>query len=352
MKRYLWLAILTLLLGTVGLAAPIKVIPVVPHDPIDRLAQTAVVLEPWHYENLTIYPVRLTGLLDAPDVLTMDEAMDRGVLYISETGSVNEVIANNRGGRPVFLMAGELIGGAKQDRTIRDDALIGPNGRVRVAVYCVEAHRWTGGAEFSPLKGVLSGQIRQSARAKASQQAVWGAVAEAQEAAKAPSATGAFRSVYESRDVQRTIIPYKEKMGPMLSRHRDVYGVIVVAGGRLVVADIFGDRSVFERLWSKLLDSYAVSTFQVSIGQHIWSREDAQRLVRRIAYMRQSNMYTSGLGRLVRLEGGEMLGSALVWDYAVMHLELFPGGPRILPMEQRPLPSPDQRRQRLEERIR
>lgn len=351
MKRYLLPAILTLLVGTAALAAPIKVIPAVPYDPIDRLAQTAVVLEPWHHEGLTIYPVRLSGLHDTLDVLTMDEAMERGILSMTETGSVNEVIAHNRGTRPVFLMAGELVGGAKQDRTIRDDVLIGPFARVRVPVYCVEAHRWTGGVAFTPLRGIISGQIRQSAKAAASQQAVWGAVAEAQAAARAPSPTGAFRSVYESRDVQSRMLPFKEKMSPLPHRHREVCGVIVVSGGRLLVADIFANPDIFRELWPKLLDSYVVSTFQVATGPGIWSREDAQRLIRRIAHMRQLGRYTPGLGRLLRLEGMDLLASALVWNDSVLHLELFPGGPHILPLE-RPLPTPQQRRQRLQEQIR
>jgi len=324
-----------------------------PTDPLSWVAERSVVLPPWHHGNLTIFPVRLPEWPAWSDVMTMDEAMSRGVLAISETGSVNEVWAQNRAGTPIYMMGGEMIGGAKQDRMLRDDVLLPGNSRSRIPVYCVERGRWAGPAEFESQKGVVTGMLRQRARATRSQEEVWAGVAAAPGALGVPARSSAFATVYRDEEVQRKARAYVDELKPLIKRERDVCGVIVVSGGEFIVADIFHDEEVFERLWPKLLDSYAVSALQVGRRGDVWTIEDARRLLRTILSMRRSHQSTPGVGELLELQGAGMMGQALLWKQSVVHLELFPGT-QIMPMEHREprLPSPDVRRERLQQRIR
>lgn len=96
---------------------------------------------PVEYRNLKIYPLEMTAILKTEDFITLDEAMDKGWLKIREIGSgnVNQVEIKNNGNVPVFILTGEMITGAKQDRMIKEDILLPSNsGWVEVDVYCVE----------------------------------------------------------------------------------------------------------------------------------------------------------------------------------------------------------------------
>jgi len=324
-----------------------------PTDPLSWVAERSVVLPPWHHGNLTIFPVRLPEWPAWSDVMTMDEAMSRGVLAISETGSVSEVWAQNRAGTPIYMMGGEMIGGAKQDRMLRDDVLLPGHSRSRIPVYCVEHGRWVGAAEFRSQRSVVAAPLRMTARAERSQQRVWESVAKAQADLGVRAPSGAFAKVYEDAEVQKKARAYVDELKPLIQRERDVCGVIVVSGGEFIVADIFHDEEVFERLWPKLLDSYAVSALQVGRRGDVWTIEDARRLLRRILSMRRSHQSTPGVGELLELQGAGMMGQALLWKQSVVHLELFPGT-QIMPMERHEprLPSPDVRRDRLQQRSR
>ncbi|NQU26514.1 MAG: hypothetical protein HQ567_34945, partial [Candidatus Nealsonbacteria bacterium] len=96
---------------------------------VDELAaylDRVQIAEPIVYRRLAVYPVLLesdVGLRG--DWLSLDKAISRGVLAISEKGaggSVPVVTVENRSrDEHVFIMAGEVIAGGKQTRTVRND---------------------------------------------------------------------------------------------------------------------------------------------------------------------------------------------------------------------------------------
>jgi hypothetical protein len=64
----------------------------------------------------------------ATDALTLDEAMRAGLVTVREMpgGVVNTLLVSNRGDRPVYAMAGELLIGGKQDRIIGQSLVLPP----------------------------------------------------------------------------------------------------------------------------------------------------------------------------------------------------------------------------------
>jgi hypothetical protein len=129
-------------------------IPIGRHVPevaryLDRLRLGA----PISYRNLTVFPlVFRDGGGELPgDWVTMDQALARGDLLITEKagGSVPVIFMENRSrDRQVLVLAGELVAGGKQTRTIRQDVILAPGQRVDVSVFCVEQHRWEGDVGF------------------------------------------------------------------------------------------------------------------------------------------------------------------------------------------------------------
>lgn len=327
---------------------------IVGEDPLSALLRSATVLAPRIHENLTVFPVAASHVSDFGSVLTLDEALTRGVLVIEEvgSGSVNQVVAVNRSDHYVFLMASEMIGGAKQDRTIGEDVLLEPRAKAHIPVFCVEAHRWAAAPDgkFYSVDAVTPVAVRRSARLEQDQAQVWAQVAREQERLSAPSPTGALRSVYESVEVQRSLEPYVAHLEKVAVAAPNVIGVVVAAGANIVAADLFYRPDLFRRLWPKLLRSYAAEVAGKRMHSIAFTTEDAERFLGRLYHAQRTPAQTPGAGRLLRLHGAGVNGSALIYQRSVVHLEVFPG------LEILPLPEPAQapmnldfRRQRLEQ---
>jgi hypothetical protein len=359
-------------------------------DPLGALLRAATVLAPISYENLTLFPVTASSIADFGSVLTMEEALRRDLLVIEEvgSGSVNEVIAVNRSDRYIFIMASEMIGGAKQDRTLGEDVLLAPHSKARIPVFCVEAHRWTAAgpdAKFRPMAYAAPMAVRRTARLKQDQSEVWAEVQREQTRLAAPSATGAVRSVYESADVQRRVEPYLKKMDDVPSAAPNVIGVVVARGDDIICADLFYRPDLLRRLWPKLVRSYAAdaigeyvrpgratpSTLRRAQGRPEQSRgatgsepalsapkgqalRDAERFLAGLYHARRERLPTPGEGYALRLHeaagGRPVSASALIFKRSVVHLEVFPGI-EILPqpLQRRPDMNLRFRRERLEQ---
>ena len=82
------------------------------------------------------------------------EAMVAGTLVVqevSEEGSVCELAAKNLGDRPVLLVEGEELKGAKQNRAVVSSVLVAGRSRARIPVCCVQRGKWEySSRQFSP----------------------------------------------------------------------------------------------------------------------------------------------------------------------------------------------------------
>ena len=79
-----------------------------------------------------------------PVPLTLEEALRNGKVQVRETGNVNSLEIENLGDQPVFVQAGDIVKGGKQDRTLTVSLLLPPkSGRMPIASFCVEHGRWS-----------------------------------------------------------------------------------------------------------------------------------------------------------------------------------------------------------------
>ncbi|NIM06268.1 MAG: hypothetical protein GTO55_07790 [Armatimonadetes bacterium] len=332
-----------------GISPPPKPAEGVPEckalDPLETLLHSAEIKRPWHEGGLTIFPVvgiKPTGSLRK--VLTLDEAMAKKVLAISELGSgqVNRVIANNRSDNHIFMMAGEALGGAKQDRMVGEDTLLPPHSRTQVPVWCVERGRWTGVKEFHSRGFVAPSSVRQRAAESKSQTEVWESVAGVQHATRAP--LGSLATVADSEEVKERTDPLREHFTPLPKKRSDICGVVVAYGSEWLAADVFYDPSLFQRLWPKLLDSYLM---EISGRHHHHGKpsvKDAETFLGQLFWAQRTAAPTAGAGQRIELRTGGVFGSALIMGDSVVHLEAFPSA-NIIPYPGTP-PSLQYRRDR------
>lgn len=302
-------------------------------DDLRRTLSRLEVGEPVTYGGLTIFPVK--GPAQTPrDYLTLDEALRKGYLRVTEVGPgrVDQVRVENTSDRYVFMMAGEVIVGAKQDRMLSDDVLVPPrSGRLLVRVYCTEHGRWSGSTvAFAP--GGLGGfpELRAVARATESQSQVWEKIRQKRDQLAPGSApTEALRSVQVSFDVQRRLEPYREsKLGTIPKLSENTLGIVVYVGGKPKAADVFGQHDLLERLWPKLLDAYAldaVTSESKGTGPQV-GRAEARRFLREALDADYARKATPGAGELISLRSGRVAGQALLHQRRLVHMELFPRG--------------------------
>src|SRR6266487_3304682 len=101
--------------------------------------------QPVTFRNMTMYPI-VGGSIGEPDYVVLDDAIRLGsakVTEISEQGSVPELSVVNDSDQLVFLLEGEELIGAKQNRVLNVSILAAAHVAVKIPVSCVEAGRWT-----------------------------------------------------------------------------------------------------------------------------------------------------------------------------------------------------------------
>ena len=284
------------------------------------------IAEPVVYRHLAVYPVLLKDYAElSGGWLTLDEAISRGVLVITEKGSagtVPSVIVENRSRREhVFVMAGEVISGGKQTRTVRHDVVMAPGQRLELSVFCVEAHRWQGGKGFSAGKALLPQSIQKELRKGADQQRVWSEVARNNRALQAENATGSLELALKAKPVQDKLSEVRRSIVPNVPQ--GTAGFIFVNRGRAVGAEFFGRDDLARALLPKLLDSYAVDLVLIHksgprperITNHNAAIEFFQRVRRTGSYRTD----TPGSGAGIRTRSGGLLGDGVSLGGTVVH---------------------------------
>jgi hypothetical protein len=221
-------------------------------------------LAPITYENLTIMPVVSSAAQGAPSYLVLDEGMKAGKVRVIEKGdggSVNELVLHNRADQPLFLMAGEVIIGGKQDRIIGKDTVIPPRTRQSIPVFCVEHGRWSGRkAEFSTAQTLAHTELRKKAN-YSDQGEVWKEVESKNAKRLVENDTDTYRRVATDQSVKRAIADYESNIGKAmraLAERKDMVGFVVALNGEVVAIETFGSPTLFRKLEDKLLRSYYV----------------------------------------------------------------------------------------------
>src|SRR2546430_2676330 len=285
------------------------------------------ILDPATYENISVFPVVASYGQDTSAFLTLEEGLATGAVVVRERGaeemvrgrdgrpiyipqptgaSVNQLALLNRSKRPLLLLAGELVSGAKQYRVIGKGRIV-PAGAppLPLEVFCVEHGRWTGSSQFAAAKTIVHPSVRESAAVDQAQTKVWDSVrngTNSKAAASAPRAqisadnlqsaiagngrTEAYEKIYESRAIGVSIDDFVDEVQRRFSqatsglKNERVVGVVVAYGGEVAWSDIFASGDLFDHHWRKLLRSYAVEALTRPTYRQAASRDNATEFFR------------------------------------------------------------------------
>jgi hypothetical protein len=303
----------------------VQLAPTDRHVPeLARYLERLQLSEPSVCRGLAVYSLQLIdGETLRGSWFTLDRAVSQGVLRVTEKGggSVPEVVVENtsRDGH-VLIMAGEVISGGKQTRTVREDVVVAPGQRIELGVFCVEKHRWQGDSSFGAANQLVPQSIRKELRQGADQARVWSEVDRNNRALGAENATGSIELALKSRVVSDKLAEVRRKILPEVPR--GTVGYLFVARGRAVGAEMFGSEAMARELLPKLLDSYSVDFVLQDFGPD-WraggghtAAIDFYNRMRRVGSQRSA---TPGSGSGIRTRNDGLLGDGVSLDGVLVH---------------------------------
>ena len=257
------------------------------------------------------------------------------VTETSAGGSVPELKVQNDLETAVFLMDGQELIGAKQNRILNTDVLIAAKTTLAIPVSCVEAGRWSySSPTFSPGKTashrVRSGKharvhesLKEGRQHDANQGEVWREVSESLSAAAVPSPTHSLHDAYDARKKEL------DKFRMSLRMPEEAVGVAVFRGREFQGMDVFDRHATLKYFWDSLLDSYAIDFVGDAVDPTQKATQPVSKSIKTVFEQAASGRWDAfaspGEGQEWRLEDPSLTGSALIWqDRVVVHLQLFP----------------------------
>jgi len=265
------------------------------------------------------------------EYLTLAEAGEEGLLDVNELESaeVNTVGLVWETERPLFILAGQMIRGAKQDRVFARDLLVTGRGRGPMPVYCVEAGRWTSGpTEFTAAKMVVGNEVRGAVNCQVDQGVVWSKVSEVQENVGRYSETSAYQVVLEDSEVGG----FADELGGVFGGFagEGACGVLLFGGGYVLGLDVFDGAALFGELSVELGMAYAtqVAVLEEEPG-HPEPGKPVKEFVEELGGL-ATFAYPGepvGEGEFVVVNDGHLTGGFLQVDGGIVHLMLTQPSP-------------------------
>jgi hypothetical protein len=273
-------------------------------------------------------------LLDAANLAAVK------VTEVSTAGSVPELKVENTLEVMVYLMDGQELVGAKQNRILNTDVLVPARSTITIPVSCVEQGRWRSvSSQFSSGKAASSrtragksdrvyAALKSTGRHDADQQAVWNEVDGAVTASGAASPTTALSDAYAQRDQELRSFRGQLRMPD------NTVGLAVFHGPKFKGLDLFDRHTTLQYFWESLIDSYALDWLGAQVEEvkeqpgEDRGMAEVRKVLQKAAKGTWEPFASPGEGQDFRLKSRSYSGSALIWEQrAVLHLQMFPKQP-------------------------
>jgi hypothetical protein len=285
------------------------------------------------FKNMAIVPLFVSHN-SGPEYGLLKEALDEALIAITEvdpSGSVPELKVVNTSPRPILLLDGEELMGAKQNRVLNTSILLEGNSETVIPVSCTEQGRWHyTSPTFSDSDLIMShrsratktltvtGSLRVGRGYLSEQGRVWSAINALHVASGTTSQTLALRDVYTARAEE--LEPYSIAFECVPHQR----GSLVLINGQPVGLDLISREGAYAALHPKLVKSYAIDALAGSNGGFdAPSLETAKAFLGEVRACETTVFPSVGLGYDHRFEGDKAVGSGLVFEKSVIHLAFF-----------------------------
>jgi len=227
--------------------------------------------DPIRHEALTVFPLFTEGD-GAVDYLLADEAIAAGAVTVEEvgeSGSVPDLLVENKGDCRVLFIEGEELRGAKQNRVLNTSVLVAARSRTKIPVSCVEQGRWRyrsrqfgygGSHSSSKLRHILKRSVTRSTREGeghgSDQGEVWREVGRQMASLGSWSETMAMSDAYDSH--RPRLVEFQERLGYV----EGATGLAVAVGKAVVAVDLFDKPATCRKAWGRLLTGVVMDALE------------------------------------------------------------------------------------------
>ena len=290
-----------------------------------------------HHRNLRVFPIfHQNG--DGPAYLSLKEAIAKGfleVVEVSESGSVPQLKAINKGEQPILLADGEELEGAKQNRIVNTSLLLAAHSENLIPVSCTESGRWSYSSRRFSDSGVMmasraryrkASRVYESLKANrgydAMQGEVWQDIEEVHlKSGSSSSRTRAMKDAFLQRekDMKEFLEAFPLQPGQN--------GMLLFLNSELIGMDYVSRPEAYAGLHEKLIKSHAIEALaeeEIPDGDNTPLEVRATNFLNSLQKMTvEQRQPPVGLGADYRFEDMDAAGAALAYEGAVVHLAAF-----------------------------
>jgi len=299
---------------------------------INKALQAVSLGEVQTFANLQITPL-LAQAAGIADYMTLSEAQALGlavVTEVSESGSVPTLLLENTADKAVFLLDGEELVGAKQNRILNLTLLVPAKTTLEIPVSCVEQGRWRHRTrEFASADRTLfskgrarkarrvSENLRESGERHSNQSEVWGDIGKKMDSMNVDSSTHAIADVYEhfSGSLEEYVAAFNTSDTQV--------GACFAINGKIRGVELFDVSATCAKLMPKLIRSYALDAIEERQDAAANDAESIMDFIQAVAAAPADSFKALGEGDDLRIHSSSITGGALAAHDRVVHLCAF-----------------------------
>jgi len=292
---------------------------------------------PTTHQGVAVYPI-FSRIPSSIDYLGLTTAIERKIFEVTEVdegGHVPELKVKNTSQRPVLLVDGEELEGAKQNRTLNSSILVPAESEILIPVSCTEQGRWhySSGKEFKSSGHVLesktrarkmrsvSKSLKKEMLFESNQSEVWEGIHQFECNMASHSPTSAHKDVYKQSN--KSFEEGFEKFKKLEDGQR---GILVVIGGQPVGLDFVSRPEVYADVHQKLIMSYVFEPLirepksEVREGR---ATRAAAAFIARAKAAKTEAFESVGHGVDLRAEARQLVGTILNHEGEALHVSFL-----------------------------
>lgn len=279
---------------------------------------------------LEIVPVLWAGATGAVHLLAHQAIADGGLEVLEKDGGVvQELLARSTSPRPILILEGETLVGARQNRMVAHSVVVGPGMKVVIPVGCMERGRWQSGrSKFGAGVGYSAWYMRRDAKQDVmasrrrgmgptlEQGRLWEQVASELARERMDSMTSDFHVVMEARtgEAARCV----EGIRPVA----DQVGVMAMRDGAMLALEVVGHPQTWAQMSDRVLASLVPAAMDASSSARRGDRGEWMSAVS-LAARRLQTQPAVGLGCDVEIRGAGLIGSGVWMGDRFAHLSVY-----------------------------
>jgi hypothetical protein len=278
-----------------------------------------------------------TSIQDSFDYIACERALQEKMIEAKEldaAGSVNTIFVLNNSDKFVFLMDGDILAGAKQNRVVNTSILLAPKSKTQIPVSCVERGRWrntSGSFKGTPATAPMSlradkaRQVQENLKQRrgfaSNQGEIWGKVEEFHISHQVESSTSNLSDIFDKKEVEFGELIKRFLLDP------NANGMAVFFGNKLAGIDVFNRRDVFREYFPKLLRGAAFESASVKTAKKLLTEAEAGyrtlEVMDKIEEQKFEEQHGVGVGLDRRFGSEGLSGFELAYDKCLIHLAVF-----------------------------